>query len=412
MKTRLAVAALGVLWIGACSLANKTVDPMNRSTSSSDSSSSSGGSGGAGTGGMAACPGPLTTLTDCGSCGNACKPAHADGATCATGKCDYKSCAMGFQDCDGKRDNGCESDGTTDVQNCGKCMNACSTTVKNAEANCKDGKCGYGKCTGLFGDCDNDPSNGCEQSLETVDNCNGCKTACAPKNTMTPTCTGGMCGHMDCAGTFQDCDMDAAINGCESDKMTDNNNCGMCGKMCLPMKESCAGGKCVAAVCTPPGVEKSVSPGGTEKVCDDPNDTTCEQDQAKLCPNGWHLCSIAEHFARNNGWTYPINGAQVVVGTIYCRAGGGAGHYTLGPYGGTTLGDDVPFNCGFGSSRPECTAPYGCNEKFVQALCCAPSPLCGNAKIDSVEEECDDGNTNEADACLNNCSLRQHPNCN
>jgi len=28
-------------------------------------------------------------------------------------------------------------------------------------------------------------------------------------------------------------------------------------------------------------------------------------------------------------------------------------------------------------------------------LCCAPSPLCGNSKVDSVEEQCDDGNTNE-----------------
>jgi cysteine-rich repeat protein len=100
-----------------------------------------------------------------------------------------------------------------------------------------------------------------------------------------------------------------------------------------------------------------------------------------------------------------------VVGTIYCRAGGGAGHYTLGPYGGTTLGDDVTLNCGYGSSRPACPTAYGCNEKHVQALCCAPQPLCGNGNVDSAEEQCDDGNMDETDTCLNNCTLRQPPGC-
>ena len=66
----------------------------------------------------------------------------------------------------------------------------------------------------------------------------------------------------------------------------------------------------------------------------------------------------------------------------------------------------VPFNCYFGSSRPSCTASYGCNEQIAFALCCAPNPLCGNGRVDSPEEECDDGNTNDADDCLRSCTWR------
>ncbi len=162
------------------------------------------------------------------------------------------------------------------------------------------------------------------------------------------------------------------------------------------------------SACQGGAVKLSTSPGGDMVVCDDPVNATCEQDMETLCPVGWQLCSYQQHVARNDGWTYPLTPAgNIVVGEIYCRAGSGAGHFTLGTFESpANLGVDIPQNCHYGSSRPSCTATYGCNEKNVQALCCLSSPTCGNGIVDSPEEQCDDGNQDESDACLNSCTFR------
>lgn len=49
---------------------------------------------------------------------------------------------------------------------------------------------------------------------------------------------------------------------------------------------------------------------------------------------------------------------------------------------------------------------YGCNEQSTSALCCAPTPTCGNGIVDAPEELCDDANLVEADECLNSCGWR------
>ncbi|WP_106393252.1 DUF4215 domain-containing protein [Enhygromyxa salina] len=164
--------------------------------------------------------------------------------------------------------------------------------------------------------------------------------------------------------------------------------------------------------CLEGSVQMSISPNNDMIVCDDPNNQTCEEDMETLCPPGWGLCSYQQYVERNDGWDYAVGGQTVVVAEIYCRGGSGAGHFTLGPYDDPgTLGTDIPLNCGYGSSRPDsCSSNYGCNEMQVQALCCAPTETCGNGVIDSVEEQCDDGNLIETDSCLNNCTNRS-PGC-
>lgn len=153
-------------------------------------------------------------------------------------------------------------------------------------------------------------------------------------------------------------------------------------------------------------VKISTSPGGDMVVCDDVDDGTCEQDMEQLCPVGWGLCSHAQFVERNDGWTYPVSAESVVVGEIYDRAAGGFGHFTLGPFDNPgNLGRDIAINCAFGSDRGQhgITA-VGCNERTVQALCCAPSALCGNGVVDSPEEQCDDGNQDDSDGCLGSCA--------
>ena len=147
-------------------------------------------------------------------------------------------------------------------------------------------------------------------------------------------------------------------------------------------------------------------------VCDDPANVVCEQDAETLCPAGWGLCTREQHVNRNTGFDFVV--ANAVVGEIHCRTGFGAGHYTLQ---GGNLNQDQALNCDYGSSRDSCPTDYGCNETNVSALCCAPTPTCGNGIVNGAEELCDDGNLSELDDCLNSCGWRLpgnhgQPNCN
>jgi len=160
--------------------------------------------------------------------------------------------------------------------------------------------------------------------------------------------------------------------------------------------------------CTSPGKLVAQNPANNMIVCEDPAHSTCEQDFENLCPVGWHLCSHTEFNARNDGWDYSVSEPRRALGVIYCRMGGGAGHFTVPDAGKSSgnLGQDETHNCYFGSSRPACPAGYGCNETGAVALCCSKNPKCGNGAVDGPEEVCDDGNWNQDDACLNNCTKR------
>ncbi|HEX7604211.1 MAG TPA: hypothetical protein VF316_21480, partial [Polyangiaceae bacterium] len=66
------------------------------------------------------------TLANCGGCGKLCAPSNVVTAFCKAGTtCTYDSCKAGFGDCDGNMSNGCETDVTSDVGNCGKCGLKC-----------------------------------------------------------------------------------------------------------------------------------------------------------------------------------------------------------------------------------------------------------------------------------------------
>ena len=345
--------------------------------------------------------------------GEECDDGNTEDTDACTNACTSAICGdgvvqAGAEECD---------DGNTDD------TDACVSTCKKAV--CGDGYVGPGE---MCDDGNNDDADECTnacapagcgdmivQAGEECDDGNADDTDACLK-----TCKGAKCGDMAVQAGVEECDdgnaddTDACLNTCKSAKcgdgvvqagkeecddgnMVDND---MCSNMCK-----------VPATCRNGAVEKSVSPGGTMKVCDHPNDAVCEQDQETLCPLGWHLCSLQEYNNRNTNWNYAVNGQTVVVGEIYCRGGGGAGHITLGPYGVTNLGQDSALNCGYGSARPDsCNSNYGCNEKHVQALCCSPNPKCGNGAVDDVEEQCDDGNMNETDTCLNSCTLRS-PGC-
>ena len=154
-------------------------------------------------------------------------------------------------------------------------------------------------------------------------------------------------------------------------------------------------------------------------LCDDPEDKTCEMDMQELCPSGFHLCTHLEFWTLNDNWKGELNATSIYhkgrpIGEIYCRENGGtAGQFTLGEsfytHSHSKLSFDTKKNNWFASSRPSCNAyenDYGCDQKGAIALCCSHNPKCGNGLVEAPMEECDDGNNNNEDQCLNSCTFR------
>ncbi len=111
-----------------------------------------------------ACVSVLDPATGCSA--PACTPcafAHA-AAACVMGACAIQSCELGFADCNGKPNDGCEVDVRSDPANCGDCNQACASMFACQQKTCG---CTTNASCGATGTCD---QGGCT--------CNG--NACSP----------------------------------------------------------------------------------------------------------------------------------------------------------------------------------------------------------------------------------------
>lgn len=136
----------------------------------------------------------------CGECHNVCPVADGADGVCVEGRCHLPICRALRADCD--RDlglsggNGCETNVGTDRTNCGACGNECSTI--QGVAGCLAGFCAIASCDAEFGDCDGRFDNGCESDVYRSEiNCGACGTVCASGQ----SCVTGAC--MDVMG--EDC---------------------------------------------------------------------------------------------------------------------------------------------------------------------------------------------------------------
>lgn len=182
-----------------------------------------------------------TDPANCGACGVAC-PARVNASpVCAAGMCDsLGACRSGFGDCNRREMDGCESDLSADVMNCGACGRPCA--FRNGTARCVAGACELVACVGANLDCDREPSNGCEASLSTSTlHCGACGRPCNLPNA-SPACVDGACRIVNCVAGFINCDGNTA-NGCEINLRTDPMNCGNCGTRC-PTGQMCVSGNC------------------------------------------------------------------------------------------------------------------------------------------------------------------------
>jgi len=132
----------------------------------------------------------LVDAENCGGCGHACEPGPHGAPACVDASCALE-CDAGFADCNGIVSDGCETDPLTSVWNCGGCGNMCLET-SNSTPGCEAGNC-VNTCDAGFADCNGDPSDGCEVSLAFDSlHCGACNNACPAENG-TALCGAGHC---------------------------------------------------------------------------------------------------------------------------------------------------------------------------------------------------------------------------
>jgi hypothetical protein len=228
------------------------------------------------------CPAPYATCMDspdlcetnlqndhenCGACGNSCgnfDKVHMD-SRCVKGACTFECIPMTdpigytlyFRNCNNLIDDGCEVNISVDEANCGACGNVCPAGV-----HCIRGRCG---CPDGLTECNGQ----CVDTRVNDNHCGACNnqclpqpTACDPKRPNTDYgCGDSVCGKVTCAEGYADCnqDLDKAYraegcsgDGCETDLRTDPNNCGACGRKCLPGQECRDDGNGSGPLCLDP----------------------------------------------------------------------------------------------------------------------------------------------------------------
>lgn len=184
----------------------------------------------------------MTDPANCGSCGMVCSYPNAN-AHCISGFCSMGDCDFGYGDCDLDPSNGCEAD-LSSMENCGACGAAC-LNLPGSYSSCDFGACFY-SCDSDLVDCNGDlgdPSgDGCEANLDSdVDNCGSCFEDCGTGvNQTSAFCAAGNCQFI-CDLNYGDCD---PYPGCETFLLDDPENCGSCGEVCDGITGTCVNGWC------------------------------------------------------------------------------------------------------------------------------------------------------------------------
>jgi hypothetical protein len=157
---------------------------------------------------------------NCGACGNSCSSVLFPGAAtvCANSQCS-PVCNAPFADCNRDPNDGCEVNLGNDANNCGACGNACTKGSSNVTGvACQSFQCAN-TCASGYGDCDGNVANGCETNLTSdLLNCGSCSHSC---DIAGDTCTAGQCiNHLPSGSACNDnteCSSEACLFGCYFD---------------------------------------------------------------------------------------------------------------------------------------------------------------------------------------------------
>ncbi|MDX9721034.1 MAG: MXAN_6577-like cysteine-rich protein [Myxococcota bacterium] len=316
------------------------------------------------------CEVSITSTSNCGGCGIVCSTNHAT-PSCSNGQC-VLACAAGWDDCDNDPSNGCETQLNT-TTNCGACGNSCGSGG-NASRTCTSGACVL-TCASVYGDCDGNPSNGCETQLNTTTNCGACGNACGSGGNASRSCSSGVC-VVDCNSGYEDCDGNPA-NGCEVNINT-TSNCGGCGIQCSTSHATptCTAGQCVLTCASGWGN----CDGNPENGCETPLNTTTNcgacgnscgsgGNASRSCTSG--VCTLLCNSGYANCDNNPSNGCETSLSTsTNC---GACGNSCVTGASCTGITGSYLCRC---SSGQFCSYPAGsrCNGTTCQ---CGNNPACG-----------------------------------
>jgi len=156
------------------------------------------------------CVDTSTDIQNCGRCGNACVTPSNGSAACVSGSC-VVSCNTGFHSC-GQL---CKSDLSTD--SCGTSCSPCSPPPPNASATCDGQACGF-TCNTGFHRC----GTSCAANTD-VATCGASCTPCPTTANSVSTCDGVACGFTCNTGYH------ACSGACAS-----NASLATCGSSCSP----------------------------------------------------------------------------------------------------------------------------------------------------------------------------------
>ncbi len=204
-----------------------------------------------------------TDVQNCGRCANACDPVDNGSPDCSGGECE-PACDTGWGDCDGAYATGCETD-LTDPDTCGACDTVCAAgTVCSASMGC------VSTCPGTEEVC----GRSCVDTTTSLLHCGMCSNPCPARANATEVCAAGACDFV-CDSGWDDCDGDPN-NGCETD-LSQVTDCGACDNVCSYSNgtPACDGTTCSLAACQ----------AGYDD-CDGMVDNGCEADLASVSTCG------------------------------------------------------------------------------------------------------------------------------
>ncbi len=189
----------------------------------------------------------ITDGKNCGACGNVCQQGYVcimgactcpncqnafpnAAAGCINGQCVFSGCRIGWANCDGNPQNGCEVQTSGDSKNCGACGvvcpqgNVCAGAACGCRtaADCPTGKACKGGACGSVCDVQSRCNGGC--CLNGICSAGTAETACGASGVTCVDCSNNQLGSLCVAGHC----------GC-----TDVSQCPMGTAACDPMRQLC-----------------------------------------------------------------------------------------------------------------------------------------------------------------------------
>jgi hypothetical protein len=214
-------------------------------------------------------------VTSCAPCAGA----NVLAFTCSNGACQVRDCAAGAGDCNADPSDGCETD-LGSAATCGSCTNDCA---KQGLSVCAHGVCAS-SCAAPGVPC---PGGACVDTKTNARHCGTCGTVC-PAQQATASCTNSTCAFT-CSAGYLDCDK-RADNACE--QVEDATHCGAGCANCNPRfaaqhrAGACTAHSCVAGGCLPGWLDCDGNPSDCEW-----QGTQCYNDPSGTCaPFGPAAC--------------------------------------------------------------------------------------------------------------------------